>query len=208
MQGVVDLVEHRRFELVQFVGAPPEPDLLLQLESQALALKAIEAAALLQFLDQGGHTPLLVPHRMAHNFGGVGGEHQPQVEGAQQLLQLGWRHIQTAQAGEQLAKGGRVGLVGQGRQEGIAGAVFLVFEAVEVGVLLDVLLEDVDQLEIKRKGPGRGDCLGQIHLADQLHDRPSDISLVWVTQLLEAQQSLGLLGGALAAQHRLPEIFN
>ena len=117
-------------------------------------------------------------------------------------------YVQAPEPLKQLAKGGRVALVGQRRQEGIAGAAALVFEAVEVAVLLDVLLEDVYQLEIEREGPGRGDCLGQIHLPDQLHDRGGGILLAGVAQVLEPQQALRLTGGTLAVEHGFPEVFH
>jgi len=35
VQGVIDLVEHRRLELMKLVGAPPKTDLLFQLLAQA-----------------------------------------------------------------------------------------------------------------------------------------------------------------------------
>ena len=44
------------------------------------------------------------------------------------------------------------------------------FEAVEVAVFLDVLLENVDQLEIEGERPCRGNGLSQIHVSDQLND--------------------------------------
>ena len=218
MEGVVHLVEHGGLELVQFIGAPPQADLLLQLLMQIVALQGVEPAALLQLLDETGHPPLFVTHGVAHDFGGVGREHQAQVEVAQQGFQLGRRHVEAAQALEQLAEGGRFALAGQGRQEGIGDRGLVdVLEAVEVAVLLDVLLEDVHQLEIEREGPGRGNRLGQIHLPDQLHDGGARLAaglgqplsaLGGVAEMLETQQSLGLIRGALAQQHCLPEIFH
>ena len=45
VQGVIHLIEYRWFELVQLIGAPPEPDFLLQLLTQYLAvLNRSEAA--------------------------------------------------------------------------------------------------------------------------------------------------------------------
>jgi hypothetical protein len=38
VEGVIHLIQHRGFELVQFIGAPPQPDLLFQLQAQALGL--------------------------------------------------------------------------------------------------------------------------------------------------------------------------
>ena len=171
MQGVIHLIQHGGFELVQFTGAPPQADFLFQLKAQAVPLELVELIALFQLLDQGRHAPLLVAHRVAHDFGGVGRKHQPQIQIAQQVFQLGGRHIQTAEALKQLTKRGWLVLAGQGRQERIADNGLLVgFEAVEIAVFLDVLLENVDQLEIEGERPGRGDGLSQIHVPDQLHD--------------------------------------
>ena len=99
-------------------------------------------------------------HRVAHDFGGVGCKHQPQIQVAQQVFQLGRRHIQTAEALKQLTERGRLVLAGQGGQERIANNGLLVaFEAVEVAVFLDVLLKNVDQLEIEGERPSCGNGL-------------------------------------------------
>ena len=76
---------------MQFIGAPPQPDLLFQLQAQAGAIVEVERVVLLQLLDQGRHPPLLMAHGMAHDFGGVGRKYQADVEFAQELLELGRR---------------------------------------------------------------------------------------------------------------------
>ena len=160
MQGVIHLIQHGGLELVQFTGAPPQADFLFELKAQAVPLVLVELIALFKFLDQGRHASLLVTHRVAHDFGGVGRKHQPQIQVAQQVFQLGGRHIQTAEALKQLTERGRLVLAGQGRQERIANNGLLVrFEAVEVAVFLDVLLKNVDQLEIEGERPSCGNGL-------------------------------------------------
>ena len=120
VQGIIDLIKHGGLELVQFVSAPPESDLLLQLRAQSLLFIGSQRAVQLQLLDQGRHPPLLVAHGVTHDLGGVGREHQTDVELPQQVFQLGWRHIEGPQSLKQLAKRGRGTLGSQGRQEGIA----------------------------------------------------------------------------------------
>ena len=82
VQGVIHLVEHRRFELVQFIGAPPDADLFEQLLAQPLAI--IKAVVFVvqpfQALNQMGDAAVLVAHRVANNLGGVRGEHQPHIK--------------------------------------------------------------------------------------------------------------------------------
>ena len=76
------------------------------------------------------------------------------------------------------------------------------------------MLEDVDQLEIERKGPGRGDGFGEIHAADQLDDGLAAALPIAafqghrVTELLQPQQTFALLRRTLTAQNRLPEVFD
>ena len=173
----------------------------------------IQLGALLQPLDQAGHPPLLVTHGVAHDLGGMGREYQPQIEIAQQVFDLGRGHIQGPQPLKQLPEGGRFRLAGQRRQERIFIYRFAVgLQAVQVAVFLDVLFEDVDQLEVERKGAGGGDGLGQIHLPDQLHDGAGVDGAIAIplgfAQLLQPQQPLGLAGGAFAVQHCLPEILH
>ena len=172
MQGVIHLIEHRGLELVQFVGAPPEADLLFQLLAMSCTCFTAATTALFQLLDQRGHAALLVAHGVAHDLGGVGREHQTDVEFAEQVLDLGRWHPQGPQPLEQLPEGGGFALAGEGRQEGIvdaAGGGGL--ETCEVAVFLDVLLENVDQLEIEGEGAGCGDPIGQIHIVNYRHDR-------------------------------------
>ena len=69
-----------------------------------------------------------------------------------------------------------------------------------------MLLEDVDQLEVERKGPGRGDGLSQIHAHDQFDDLVRGVLLL--AKALVLQQPFRLIGGAFAAQHRAPEVLH
>jgi hypothetical protein len=100
-----------------------------------------------------------------------------------------------------------------GRQEWIgADRLAAGFQTVEIGVLLDVLLEDVHQLEVKGEGPGGGDRFGQIHLTDQLHDGIGvDAAVAFaggIAELLQLQQPFSLPWRTFAAQHLLPEVFH
>ena len=223
VERVIHLIEHRGFELVQFVGAPPEADLLFQLLAVSFACFAAATTALFQLLDQRGHAALLVAHGVAHDLGGVGREHQPDVEFAQQVLDLGRWHPQGPQPLEQLPEGGRFALAGEGRQEGIVdagGGAGL--ETRQVAVFLDVLLEDVDQLEIERKGTGRCDPIGQIHGVDHRHDRLAGSAgearrfLIGFdlggregpAQFLQADQAFHLGRWTFASQHREPKVLD
>ena len=138
-----------------------------------------------------------------HAAGGVGEQDGAFAEGAQ--------------AGEQLAEGGRLGLGGEWRQERIRRFLGVMGpQAGQITVFLYVLLEDVDQLEIEREGARRGNRLRQIHVADQLHDRRRSglgcgirsATVDTGAELLHAQQPLGLLRRAFAAQHRLPQLLH
>jgi hypothetical protein len=151
-----------------------------------------------------------------HDFSGVGGEHQPDVEVLQQGFQLRRWHIQAPQALEQVTEGGRLRLAGEGRGKGIHplrfGGLLAAAHAGQIAVFLDPLLEDVHQLEIEREGPGRGDGLHQIHFTDQLHHRITAAAVAVASQgfaeLLHPQQAFRLLGRTFAAEHRFPEILH
>ena len=220
MEGRVHLIQNRRLELMQLVGAPPQPDLFLQLATQIFLVLTGDRHVRLQPLQQMRHTSLLVPDGVANDLGGVSGEHQPDVEFLQQVLHLAGRNIHPTQTFEHFAEGGRIGLAGQGWCEGIEVITRIRFltpagsEAVEVAVLFDALLEDVDQLEIERERPGRGDRFREVHRPDQFDHRFAGALSIptfqgnGITELLETQQPLALLRRALAAQHGLPEVFH
>ena len=95
VQGVIHLIEHRWFELVQLIGAPPNADLFKQLLAQPLTIiKAVVFVGQpLQTLNQMGHAAVLVAHRVANNFRGVRGEHQPHIQLPQEGFEQPGRHI-------------------------------------------------------------------------------------------------------------------
>ena len=219
VQRGVDFVDHRRFELVQLIGAPPQTDLLLKLVAKVLLLLAAHRAFRLEALKQIGHPPALVTHGVAHDFGWVGRENQTDVEFLQHGFHLRWRNIHPPKSLEHLPKCGRIGLTGQRRGEGIKGLAGLIQparggEAFQVAVLFDALFEDVDELEIEREGPCCSDCLGQIHRADELDDGVTAALAVptlksdRITQLFEPQQTSALFRRAFTAKNVLPQVFD
>ena len=169
MQGVIDLIEHGWLELVQFIRTPPEPDFLFQLKTDAVGFAWTGFEGGLQLLQEAGNTPLLVPHRVTHDFRGMGCEDQSDVELLKQGLQLCGRHVQAPQALKQFAERGGFCLSCQWWSEGInlLGQFLRADDAFEVAVLLDALLEDVHQLEIQREGSGRCNGFRQVHISNQ-----------------------------------------
>ena len=211
VQGVIHLIEHRWFELVQLIGAPPNADLFKQLLAQPLTIiKAVVFVIQpLQALNEMGHAAVLGAHGVANYFRGVGGEHQPHIQLPQQGLEQPGGHIQGAQPLEQPLEGGGLVVVGEVAIEGVADGGFsdvVLAHRGQVAVFLDVLLEDVDQLEIEGEGPGGRDGLREIHRHDQVDDLIG--GFVFAAELLELQHPLGLLRRAFAAQHVAPQLFD
>ncbi|CAI8167978.1 MAG: Uncharacterised protein [Synechococcus sp. CC9902] len=150
---------------MQLISAPPQLDFLLQLTTKIIFVKACQWCIGLQPLQQVGHPPLLMTNGVSNDLGGMGGEDQSNVQLPQQCFHLrGW-NIHSSQPLEHRAECRRVGLAGERRCEGIEGVRFDVvlsgtrLQTVEIAVFLDALLEDVDQLEVQRERPGRGDRL-------------------------------------------------
>ena len=205
---------------MEFIGAPPQADFLLQLVAAVLPQLMRQRGVGLKLLEQVGHPPLFVPHRVPHDLRRVRGEDQPDVQFPQQLFHLRGGNVHPPQPLEHLSKGGWIGLVGEGRGEGIKGVPLgrvstgIGSQAVEIAVFLDPLLKDVDELEIQRKGTGGRDGLRKVHGLNQLDDRLARAVAIspshrnGVAELFESQQAFALLRWALTAQHRLPEVFN
>ena len=214
MKRVVYFVQNSRLELVQFISAPPEADLLLHLQAKACPLATGRCRRGLQLLQQRGHPALFVTHGVTHDLSRMGGEHQADVEILQQGLQMGRRHVEMAQPLEQFAEGCRFGLAGEGRSEGIDRLRVLLGAAHtrQIAVFLDPLLEDVHQLEIQGEGACRRDGLDKIHLADQLGDciaaDGSPIAGDRVAELFHSQQPFGLVRRTFAPKNGFPEVFD
>ena len=146
---------------MEFIGSPPQADFLFQLAAAFLTHLMRQRGIGLKLLEQIGHPADLVPHRVPHDFGGVCGEDQSDVQFPQQVLHLCRGNVHPPQPFEHLSKGGWIGLIGEGRSEGIKGiplrgvSTGIGPEAVEIAVFLDPLLKNVDELEVQRKGTGR-----------------------------------------------------
>lgn len=104
VQGVIDFVQNGRFGLMQLVGAPPEQNLLRQLFSQHLGLQRVRLLCPVQLAEQVGEGPLLFADGVADDLGGVGGEHQADVQPLQQPAQQSRRHPLKPQVREQTFK--------------------------------------------------------------------------------------------------------
>ena len=113
VQGVVHLIKNRWLELVQFVGAPPETDLLFKLKTDARGFEWTAVGCRLELLQKTGDPALFVPHRVTHDLRGMGREDEADVEFLQECFQLRGRHVQTTQALKQFTEGCRFGLGGQ-----------------------------------------------------------------------------------------------
>ncbi|CAI8362869.1 MAG: Uncharacterised protein [Cyanobium sp. ARS6] len=146
---------------MQFIRTPPEPDFLLQLKTDAVCLPWTGLEGGLQLLQEAGNTSLLMPHRVTHDFRGMGCEDQSDVELLKQSLQLCWRNVQAPKAFKQFTERGWFCLGCQRWSEGIdlLGQFLRANDAFEVAVLLDALLENIHQLEIQGEGPGGCDGL-------------------------------------------------